>query len=646
MRMYPNKMIYVTHDMHFNGAQLLSLHIIQVLKHHFGYHVEIISKSGGVLNEEFGKLGNVFVVRDAKFPLDHHIRRLVDEGFQTAICNTVITGDVAEALAKHNVNVISLIHELPGVIRQYSAVPLAEAIARCADKVVFPSDYVAEKFSDIARVEADKIVIRPQGLYKKNPYRDRLGEARMDLRRKLNLPDDAKIVLGVGYADHRKGIDLFAEVAATVRKRDGNTFFLWVGNLEPKALQQIDETKKKEIIFIKATPDVGLYYAGADIYLLTSREDPFPSVVLEAMDAQVPVIGFRDAGGFSDIVTEETGSLVEYLNTDRMAQEVIRLLNQEEIRKRKGMQGRRLIEKHFCFVDYVHSLLQLLGHEYKKISVVIPNYNYARYLRERIGSVLRQTYPVYELIFLDDHSTDNSLEIFAEWVPEMESRHIKVACVVNEQNSGSVFGQWIKGISLASGDYIWIAEADDWCADQFLETVMKPFHLDRQVVLSYTQSKQMDQEGKILDENYLKYTNDIDREKWKSSYIADGRKEITEALVVKNTIPNVSGTVFKKFDIADVAKEIMQFKIAGDYYFYVWLLQKGKIAYHHVSLNMHRRHTNSVTIRENNLLHYQEVVRMQDSIINQYEVSPEMKDKVARYREFLKNYLGVADAIG
>ena len=91
------------------------------------------------------------------------------------------------------------------------------------------------------------------------------------------------------------------------------------------------------------------------------------------------------------------------------------------------------------------------------VSVVIPNFNHALYLKQRIESVLNQTFQNFELIILDDCSTDNSKEVI-----ERYKNHPKISKIVyNEENSGSVFRQWIKGIKLSTGKYIWIAESDD-----------------------------------------------------------------------------------------------------------------------------------------------------------------------------------------
>ena len=91
------------------------------------------------------------------------------------------------------------------------------------------------------------------------------------------------------------------------------------------------------------------------------------------------------------------------------------------------------------------------------VSVVIPNYNHGKYLRERIDSVLAQSFQDFEIIILDDKSTDDSLSIINEYKDNPHVAHI----IVNEQNTGNPFIQWEHGISLAQGEYIWIAESDD-----------------------------------------------------------------------------------------------------------------------------------------------------------------------------------------
>ncbi|MCG3796857.1 glycosyl transferase [Bacillus toyonensis] len=638
------KIIYVSHDAHFHGAQLLSLHTIKALKENFDYSVAIISIGSGILIPDFQKYGPVYCLEE-DYPTEETvellIKTLLSQDYTIAICSTVISGDMVALLARHNIKVISLIHELPHLIQQYSAEGKARNIAESAYKIVFPSQYVYEKFLTITQLDHQKCHILPQGLFNHNPYKNNITVARNELRKKLNLPLDSKIVLGVGFADYRKGIDLFSFIAYSVRKVHTNIHFIWVGRTDVHLMDTLSPRYKAHFTLVDPTPDIGLYNAGADLYLLTSREDPFPNVVLEALDTKVPVIGFKNAGGFEDVVTEKTGALVDFLNLPKMVERIYELIGDEELRLQKGSFGQELIEKNFNFLNYIYQLLALLEHNYKKISVIVPNYNYEHYLPDRVRSILNQTYPLYELIFLDDASTDNSVSTFEKLLSKENKPHLKVQRIINEKNSGSVFKQWIKGISKATGDYIWIAESDDLCEKTFLQEVIHGFHINNKVTLSYTQSKQIDEQGNVIADHYLNYTNDIDKEKWKTPYFRKGIDEIQDTLLIKNTIPNVSSVVFKNIDIKNTEKQLAKFKIAGDWFFYVSILQEGHIHFNPKSLNYHRRHTNSVTKTEDSYSHYNEVVQMQNFIKKNFTIDDISKMKMYTYRKYLKTYLNI-----
>ena len=137
--------------------------------------------------------------------------------------------------------------------------------------------------------------------------------------------------------------------------------------------------------------------------------------------------------------------------------------------------------------------------------------------------------------------------------------------------------------------------------------------------------------------HYLNYTNDIDKEKWQSSYIRKGIDEIQDTLFIKNTIPNVSSVVFKNIDIKTIAKQLRKFKIAGDWFFYVSLLKEGNIYFNPKPLNYHRRHTNSVTRTEDSYSHYSEVVQMQNFIKDTFTIDDISKRKCMHIESTLKH---------
>lgn len=639
-----NKIIFISHDANFHGAQLLSINIVKLLNEQFHYEVHLLLKSGGPLEKEFKKYAYVYnLSKNFKNPeaIDKFIRALHMQGVNIAICNTVVSGDLIEVLNRNGIKTLSLVHELPRLIKQFKMEDNADIIAKYADIIVFPSEYVKSRFSSIvSKLDNKKCMIAPQGLYLKNSFKGRNEEARKLLREQLSVPEDSKIVLSVGYADFRKGADIFVDVAKRVVKNDSSAYFIWVGHHDSKFMKKyLSEIRvqgiEKRICFVGMQENIGVFYAGADIYLMTSREDPFPSTILEAMDVGVPVVGFQDAGGFMDIVNGTTGVLVPYLDIDNMEKIIISLLNDAKLRRKLGENGAELISKHYNFVDYVYLLLKLLDHEYKKVSVIVPNYNYGMYLKERLRSIVSQTYPIYEILFLDDNSSDDSVEIAKEF-----SRNcpIPMKIVSNTANSGSVFLQWAKGMALSRGEYIWIAEADDLCEDSFLNTAIDGFN-NLNVILCYTQSKQINEAGRLLDTDYLKYTNDIDNNKWKFTYSRNGNQEICDTLSIKNTIPNVSAVVFKKRDISEILNELVEFKIAGDWFFYVWILKKGMIHFNPQSLNWHRRHDKGVTLSENANVHYNEIIKMQDYVYENFDVSDATRNKALEYRKYVREYL-------
>ena len=265
----------------------------------------------------------------------------------------------------------------------------------------------------------------------------------------------------------------------------------------------------------------------------------------------------------------------------------------------------------FSFRKYAFDIAQWLHTSIKRVSVIVPNYNYARFLDDRLRSIVQQTYPVYELIVLDDASNDESVAQAREFLSGTE---IDNRLIVNTTNSGSVFRQWRRGVEAATGDYIWIAEADDIAEPEFLAHAIAAF-TDSEVVMSYTESQQMSADGTILCSNYLDYVADISPDRWKHAYRARGIDEIREALTVKNCIPNVSAVVFKRETLLDVlstrSAQIESFRIAGDWVTYLNVLEHGCIAFVPTPLNRHRRHERSVTLEAFNVEQLKEIMTVQ-----------------------------------
>lgn len=286
----------------------------------------------------------------------------------------------------------------------------------------------------------------------------------------------------------------------------------------------------------------------------------------------------------------------------------------------------------------------------KKVSAVIPNYNYAHYLHARILSIVSQTYPVYELIILDDCSTDNSKDVITKeiaWLAK-DYPHIIVKFIPNKTNSGNVFKQWQKAFELSTGDYLWICEADDLCSKYFLNAVMLGFN-DDATVLSYAESKAIDEYGKTFKKDLRDWIDIFNTNHWNRDYIEDGNNELKYFLATNNTIANVSGVVFKKDSNIDFIKylnEAQKYTLAGDWYFYSKVLLNKKISYVASSLNYHRIHSSSVTSTTDNFVHYKEILSIQKSISQDVKIPKEMQSRIEeRNANLRQNFCISADEL-
>jgi len=645
------RIVVVSHDAHPHGAQYLALNMVRSLKQTFHYGVDLVLLGPGVLKEEFGCWARVHDL-SGKDPQGEEARTLAvslyETGARRAIANTTVSGFFARTLKSAGFTVVGLVHELPGVLRDNGLERQAISMACSVDRLVFPADTVKQGFLAIADVPAPRAVIRRQGLYKLNRFASEKARlvARRELRNRLGLAQEARIVLCVGYADHRKGVDLFVDLAKRLAGRDDLVHFVWVGHFdtrfEPRILDLVrDEGLQGRVHFTGRESDTDVFYAGSDVYALTSREDPFPSVVMESLQVALPVIGFAGAGGFTELLAEGCGICVPMEDMAAFEQAVASLLSNPDDAQVLGKRGRALVEEQFSFRGYMFDLLAMLGIGIPRVSVVVPNYNYAHLLPERLASIANQTLPFFELIVLDDCSSDDSLNV----IEEFGIRHsLHVRCVSNDRNSGSVFRQWYKGMALARGKYVWIAEADDLAEPSFLATLVAAMS-DSRIVLGYSQSKQMDEGGRIIADNYLEYTRDVSEDRWQRAYCVPGTQEITECLAIKNTIPNVSAVVFRRDALQraleDQLRIICSFRIAGDWITYLAVLEQGYVAFVPEALNLHRRHGASVTLGGDYLPHMREVLRVQAIVRQRYLPDRHSAAKADAYVDHLCTHFGM-----
>ena len=261
-----------------------------------------------------------------------------------------------------------------------------------------------------------------------------------------------------------------------------------------------------------------------------------------------------------------------------------------------------------------------------KVTIVVPNYNHSEYLEERLESIYGQSYKNFEVILLDDVSTDDSVSIlkkFKKRYPDVTSLYINTA------NSGSPYKQWKKGINLAKGDLIWIAESDDFCELNFLENHVSSF-FDDSIMLSFSSSKFI-KNGEICDSSAQNLADFVCPDVWNHSFVISSHDFVNNFLGIKNVIINVSSCVFKNINISLLDESNWEnFKLCGDWIFYLNLIQGGRVVFNSNTTNYYRIHERSTSLSvQKELEYYKEHEKVACEIVKLYKIS---------WRTIEKNY--------
>ena len=266
------------------------------------------------------------------------------------------------------------------------------------------------------------------------------------------------------------------------------------------------------------------------------------------------------------------------------------------------------------------------------ISVIVPNFNHEPYLRARLESIYAQSYRNFEVILLDDKSSDGSVKILEEYVqkfPEISR------LVVNEVNSGGVFHQWKKGVEAARGELIWIAESDDYCSLDFLEKLVGFFDHDG-VMLAYAKTLFVQDEKEIW--SISEYLSDIDEEAWKSEFISCAHTLVNKAWGIKNIVPNASGALFRNPKGMAILDDALwkKMRICGDWIFYLNVIRGGLVAYTPECTNYYRIHNSNTSVATYAKdIFYEEHEMVASTLCKLYKIDEKLLE---RQRDSLKSH--------
>jgi glycosyltransferase involved in cell wall biosynthesis len=351
----PLEVTFVSHDALPHGAQHYLLTLAGWLKVEGLVNPRFILSQAGPLIDDFQRIGPVLCLDGAATarprrdgPVVRLIRSFCGPGLDAVYVNSAAAGGVCRWTSRLNVPHVVHVHELEESIRRWVG-PAAMALIRDrSDLVVAASGPVADNLRNRHRIPADRIRTIEESIRCTAP-RISLA-ARRRCRAWLGLDPVAKTVLGCGTTDWRKGPDLFIEVAARVRRRCRTPVqFVWVGSqTDPAESRNLDRLVAAHrlagvVRFVGPAATPMQYMMASDLFLLTSREDPFPLVCLEAADCGLPVVCFAKAGGMPAFVHPDCGEVVPYLNVARMSAAVVSLLEDRAEARRAGDRAREKV---------------------------------------------------------------------------------------------------------------------------------------------------------------------------------------------------------------------------------------------------------------------------------------------------------------
>jgi glycosyltransferase involved in cell wall biosynthesis len=607
--------LVISHDAHMAGAQYLLLSLLAEWKRRGVFPVKVICVADGPLRTQFEALFPTLVLTDFGRPSARKsaVKSFTREPVRAIYSSTVVNGPLLEELRPAGAPAITHCHELQQSIERWAPGKIMAATLCNSDYFLSGCNAVADNLHRRHQVPQNRLEVVYDFI---DPWDDSQKpdtEAVLQLRQELGISASDIVVFGCGTTDWRKGPDLFLQAATLACEKISTLKCFWIGGEQGLFARDIAASNlSARIQFIGNKPVSRRYYYTGHIFALTSREDPCPLVALEAADANLPVVCFDNAGDIPLVLGNACGAVVPFEDAAAFAAAIISLALDSEQRTRAGQLGHDRVATQHSSHSAALAIENAIKHVQRMertsaktartplVSVIVPNYNHSRYLPQRLATIAKQTLRNIEIVVLDDASTDDSRNILEAFV----GREPRACLLPNLTNSGSTFKQWQKGMRMAAGKYIWIAESDDAADPAFLKTLVARLEADSSIAFACSQLRMMDTDSRLGD-TPDDWFGELDPVRWKSDFINDGMEEIRHFLSKKNTVLNASGVVFRNFPgIESLVDDSM--RLCADWLFWIRLLARGQIAYCAKPLNYWRLNSSNARTRPPGELEWQE----------------------------------------
>lgn len=257
------------------------------------------------------------------------------------------------------------------------------------------------------------------------------------------------------------------------------------------------------------------------------------------------------------------------------------------------------------------------------ISIVVPVYNTEKYLDKCISSILNQTFTDFELILVNDGSTDNSIDILKKY-KNIDSRVV----IIDKKNEGSIKARK-EGIKKSQSEYITFVDSDDWLENNALERAYNELKKNNSDVVVFNMYKVIDKLGLIKKENNTYYFNK------KNTYTGDEiREELAAAYLHGHPFPaGLCGKIYKTKYIKESGKYLNRISFLGDdlYYNLEIFLKVKKVSMVNIPLYYYRAGGNT-----SKYMPY-----LFDDMVNGYKIQKEVIEEY--YQDSIKKrYNGIS----
>jgi LmbE family N-acetylglucosaminyl deacetylase/glycosyltransferase involved in cell wall biosynthesis/GT2 family glycosyltransferase len=349
------EILFVSHEATRTGAPIFLLTLIERLMKELDISVSILLVRGGELERAFRAFGSTIVLGNADALNPLLLDSLKARNIRLVYVNTISNGALQSRLKVLGCPIVCHVHELAfSMDHHFGGRNLKQALAS-TDVFFAGSAAVRSHLEKLA--PPDRIVLAHPFIDVKENQR-----AAAESKAPLSLPRDAVVVGACGLIGWRKGTDLFVQVAKrALASTTRPVVFVWVGG--PLAEGDYPRLRydaevmgiSKQLVFTGNVEATLPYFAQFDVFVLPSREDPFPLVMLDAASLGQPIVCFEGAGGTPELVENDAGLVVPYMDIDSMAEAVTRLVEHADLRTRMGETARRKVfERHDVSVGGAH----------------------------------------------------------------------------------------------------------------------------------------------------------------------------------------------------------------------------------------------------------------------------------------------------